>query len=228
MRKLILLYCSIGILLQCGHKPITLEELTIEKMHVSVRGTTLEIAPLEIQATTYTTLLTQGTPHTFGPIHIPHTANQYRALTKGSIHIIRNGDELKEGNDYRVNYDWGTIGAPESSTTQDTYVTITYRYTLSRLDIAVRTTKGAIKLIQGTPDPYKPVLPNIPQDATILFSVYLPHNTTFLTAENINLLASHAKPHPLMVHIQKYSGLTDQTMKQQKAEAGSTKEKRKK
>jgi lysophospholipase L1-like esterase len=167
---------------------VRLDDLRLDGMSITVKDRTLNIAPLAVQAKKCNVVLKTGEPGWRGPVYTPGTAWVYQAMTKGSLKVMLGGTVLKEGADYTIDYAWGTLGAPAGSAAAEKEVDLEYTFTSSRLDLVVKDKGGSLQLLEGKTDARTPRLPAIPDGAVPLFSVYLPHNTTTLTAANINIM----------------------------------------
>jgi lysophospholipase L1-like esterase len=152
---------------------------------------TVEIAPLEVLHGEATMTVSGGTANWAGPNHLPKVAWIYRAMKPGSL-VVTLAEEpktkLAEKTDYLLDADWATVAAVASSTMSGKPWHFTYDYTLSRLDLIEKTADGKVMLKPGKADKNEPLLPETSPGATALASVYLPPNTTMLTASNINLI----------------------------------------
>jgi lysophospholipase L1-like esterase len=172
---------------------VNMNDLRLDGWRITFQGRDLNITPLEIKAKTHRAVLKTGEPGWRGPVYTPGTGWRYRAMTKGSLKVMLDSVVLKEGSDYTVDYDWGTLGATTGSAAAGKEVDMEYTYTASRLDLVVRGKNGAGQLLEGQVHSDTPRLPEIPVGARPLFSVYLPHNTTALTAANINIMDPGAR-----------------------------------
>jgi lysophospholipase L1-like esterase len=177
-----------------GAATLSSADIQTNGMTVTVKGTPLAVAPLDVSRVKKEIQLKPGKPGWRGPVYTPGTAWRFGAMTAGSLKARVGGTVLKEGVDYLVDYDWGTLGALPGSAWSGRKITVEYTYTASRLDLAVEK-DGRILLIQGKPDSGTPLLPKTPAGAIPLFSVYLPHNTTVLSSDNINILDLSTKRH---------------------------------
>ncbi|MBN2565282.1 MAG: hypothetical protein JXB46_06190, partial [Candidatus Eisenbacteria bacterium] len=96
----------------CGRGPaVHVQDLRLDGMNITFQGQALKIAPLEIVAQRTKAVLKVGEPGWRGPVYTPGTAWLYRAMTRGSLRVTLGGTGLREGTDYGVDYDWGTLGA---------------------------------------------------------------------------------------------------------------------
>lgn len=165
-------------------------KVTAEGMKVIVDGQPLSVQPLEILPEKYETVLAAGKPNWQGPVYVPVVAWRYRAMTKGSLKVRLNDKLLREGTDYLINWEWGTLGAPAGSSATGKKVELEFTCTKTRLDLAVKNKNGIVEIVKGEPKTATPVLPKAPEGTVPLFSIYLPHNTTALSDENINIMDS--------------------------------------
>ena len=185
---LILLTTAVIATTAIGHD-ITMKNIKLDGMKITVGKDLFEIEPLPISSKTYETELKEGKPSWQGPLYTSGTSWRFRAMTQDSLKVYDGNNRLKEGTDYLVDYDWGTIGAIKGGKAISNHnIRIEYSYTSSRLDLVVRDKNGKLKLIKGKLDSRKPLLPQVPKNNRPLFSIYLSHNTTELTADKINII----------------------------------------
>lgn len=159
-------------------------------MTVIADGQTLAVQPLEVFPQAEEAVLVAGKPNWQGPVYLSNVAWRYRAMTKGSLKVRLDGKPLKEGTDYLIDYEWGTVGSPPNGTAIGKKVELEFTYTQTRLDLAVGNQNGEIEIIKGEPAMATPMLPQAPEGTVPLFSIYLPHNTTALSEKNINIMDS--------------------------------------
>ena len=159
-------------------------------MTVIADGQSLPVQPLEVLPQAEEVVLVAGKPNWQGPVYLSNVAWRYRAMTKGSLKVSLDGKPLKEGTDYFIDYDWGTVGSPKNGIAIGKKVELEFTYTQTRLDLAVRNQNGEIEIVKGKPATATPMLPQAPEGTVPLFSIYLPHNTTALSEKNINIMDS--------------------------------------
>lgn len=193
--RIILVSCILVVFgIVSGADQLNMDDVAVNGMTITVKAQTISVKPLTLTPGKQDIVLKSGQPGWRGPVYTAGTSWRFRAMTEGSLKASLDGTPLVEGKDYLVNYDWGTVGAPEGSSVSGQKITIEYTYTSSRVDLAVEQ-GGKIQLIEGTPDSRKPLLPETPAGSTALFSVYLAHNTAELEPGNINIMVPGTKPY---------------------------------
>ncbi|MFW6154435.1 MAG: SGNH/GDSL hydrolase family protein [Planctomycetota bacterium] len=153
---------------------------------------TLTIAPLTVKHHEMTATLKTVTPTWRQGLYLPGTSWRFRTLRRGSLVVTladRPDVTLTEGEDYAVDWDWGTVGAiAGGQITPKTKVKLAYDYTATRLDLIQRGPDGRYSVVTGKEDSRQPVLSDPAEGHTAVMSVYLPANTTALTKMNLNFI----------------------------------------
>lgn len=177
-----------------GRPALTKGDLKVDGLRITLlpTGESVTIEPLPMLHHECEGALNLGEPGCRGPFLLPKTAWIYRGLRPGSL-VVTLGDDasvrLAPGRDYLVDEAWGSVNAaPGSQFPPGTRLHFAYDYTSSRLDLVERTREGRLQVVKGTEDMRQPLLPETTSDSTPLFSVYLPHNTTALGPDSINLI----------------------------------------
>lgn len=179
---------------------VKLDDLQLRGMsiHFESVNQTLEFEPLQTREFTATGSLQVVKPTWRNGYRLPRVAWTYAALTRGSIRastVTEPVIDLREGTDFVVNNQWGTIGAVQGSrVAPGTELRFRFSYTSSRLDLVEQKADGTLVVKKGVPDMNAPELPQPSDGCRPLLGVYLSHNTTALTAENINVISD---PGPL-------------------------------
>lgn len=102
------------------------------------------------------------------------------------IRISKDGDVLKEGDDYLVDPVWGHVGlGPKSRVTAEDTVFATYRYSLLRMDTVQVSADGQASLKQGEPHISAPVPPEADPGCTPIAHVFVNHRASEITADAI-------------------------------------------
>ena len=155
-------------------------------------GQTLTIAPLVVKHHEMTATLKVLVPTWRQGLYLPGTSWRFRTLRRGSLVMTLAAQPdvtLTEGEDYAVNYDWGTIGAIAGGRiTPETKLSLAYDYTATRLDLIQRGPDGTYSVVTGKEDSRQPNLPDPAKGHAAVMSVYLPANTTVLTEANLNFI----------------------------------------
>jgi lysophospholipase L1-like esterase len=114
--------------------------------------------------------------------------NACGAFVPGSLEIRRakDGELLKEGEDYLVDADWGHVGlGPRSRVTAKDTVFASYRYSLLRLDTIQVCADGTVSLKQGEPHISAPVPPAADAGCRALAHVLVPYRATETREDHI-------------------------------------------
>jgi lysophospholipase L1-like esterase len=102
------------------------------------------------------------------------------------IRVAKDGDLLKEGDDYLVDPEWGHVGlGPNSRVTKDDTVYASYRYSLRRMDTVQVAADGKVSLKQGQPHISAPVPPEADAGCIAVAHVFIDHRATEITADDI-------------------------------------------
>ncbi len=114
--------------------------------------------------------------------------NAKGAFVPGSLElrISKDGELLKEGDDYLVDEDWGHVGLGSTSrvTDKDT-VFADYRYSLLRMDTVQVSANGKASLKVGEPHISAPVPPDADLGCVAIAHVLVSYRATEVTAEAI-------------------------------------------
>ena len=146
------------------------------------------LRPAEIITKTETIKLSQDKPNSWAagtplPGLLTGNANsgvgritEPGALDPTSV-VVKQGDQLLiEGQDYLFDHAWGVFGiGPEPHVTTDDPVTVTYKYSLLRLDSLVRTPDGDEVIREGESDITTPHPPALKSGETRLANLYVPY-----------------------------------------------------
>jgi len=109
------------------------------------------------------------------------------------IRISKDGDVLKEGDDYLVDPAWGHVGlGPKSRVTAEDTVFATYRYSLLRMDTVQVSADGKASLKQGEPHISAPVPPDADPGCTAIAHVFVDYRASEVTADAIYPIIEHA------------------------------------
>jgi len=102
------------------------------------------------------------------------------------IRLAKDGELLKEGDDYLVDPEWGHVGlGPKSRVTAEDTVYSSYRYSLRRMDTVQVATDGKVSLKQGQPHISAPVPPDADAGCVAIAHVFIDHGATEITADAI-------------------------------------------
>lgn len=151
------------------------------------RQTTLQIEPLTIfKGTDSKVAIPVATPGWRDGHLLAKTAWIFHSVIPGSVVIHSAGVTFENNKDYLVNYNWGSIGLPPTSTiTTGTLCDIDYSYTLARIDLVEATSNGVVIVKKGKEDQRVPVIPTADAGSTPLLAVYLSHATMELAEANL-------------------------------------------
>jgi lysophospholipase L1-like esterase len=114
--------------------------------------------------------------------------NACGAFVPGSLEIRRtkDGELLKEGEDYLVDSDWGHAGlGPKSRVTAQDTVFASYRSSLLRMDTVQVSADGKVSLKQGEPHISAPVPPAADAGSLALAHVFVPYRATEVRRDDI-------------------------------------------
>jgi lysophospholipase L1-like esterase len=114
--------------------------------------------------------------------------NASGAFVPGSLEIRRSkdGELLKEGEDYLVDALWGHVGlGPKSHVTEQDTVFASYRYSLLRVDTVQVSADGRASLKPGAPHISAPVPPAADPDRVAIAHVFVGYRATEITPEQI-------------------------------------------
>ena len=102
------------------------------------------------------------------------------------IRISKDGDVLKEGDDYLVDPVWGHVGlGPKSRVTAEDTVFASYRYSLLRMDTVQVSADGQASLKEGEPHISAPVPPDADPGCTAVAHVFVNYRASEVTADAI-------------------------------------------
>lgn len=107
-------------------------------------------------------------------------ANSLRLRTSSSTDLV-----LKEGTDYVIDKDWGTMGRLSGSALEGKSVWADYDYGRSRIDAVIANDKGRIFLRKGVSDTACPLPPKTAPDEIALANIWVPGRLEKLTKDNI-------------------------------------------
>ncbi len=95
------------------------------------------------------------------------------------IRVTKDGDLLKEGDDYLVDPAWGHVGlGPKSRVTEKDTVFASYRYSLLRMDTVQVSPDGKVSIKQGEPHISAPVPPAADPGCTAIAHVFIGYRAT--------------------------------------------------
>ena len=175
---------------------LSVDDLQFHGMSIRVAATKqdLNIEPLSRQSASAEGAISLVTPTWRNGFRLPKVAWTYGALTPGSVRIRTMATPsvpLTERRDFVVNGDWATIGALEpSQVAAGTRVHVAFAYTASRIDLIEASADGTLAIKRGTPHMNAPLVPQPSPGAKPVFGIYLPHNTTALSAKNVNRIST--------------------------------------
>lgn len=105
------------------------------------------------------------------------------------------GQEWREGTDYRVEGFWGTIGRAEGSAIGvDVPVRVSYAYYPNRLHALAVSREGTVRLIEGSPGVGIQLPPEMAAGETLLATVWLSGEVTELSEANLYFVDSSPRP----------------------------------
>jgi len=121
--------------------------------------------------------------------------NAYGSFVAGSLEIRRSkdGELLKEGEDYLVDAEWGHVGlGPKSRVTDQDTVFASYRHSLLRMDTVQVSADGKASLKQGAPHISAPVPPEADPGSVAVAHVWVNYRDTEVKPDQIYPIAETA------------------------------------
>jgi lysophospholipase L1-like esterase len=110
------------------------------------------------------------------------------------IRLTKDGELLKEGEDYLVDSDWGHVGlGPTSRVTAKDTVFASYRYSLLRMDTVQVSADGKVSLKPGEPHISAPVPPDADPGCVAIAHVFTGYRATEVTADAIYPITENAE-----------------------------------
>src|SRR5688572_15311235 len=114
--------------------------------------------------------------------------NAAGSFVRGSLEIRRSkdGELLKEGEDYLVDAEWGHVGlGPKSRVTAEDTVFASYRYSLLRMDTVQVAADGKVSLKEGEPHISTPIPPPADAGSVAMAHVFIGYGATEVTPDSI-------------------------------------------
>lgn len=106
------------------------------------------------------------------------------------IRLAKDGELLKEGDDYLVDAIWAHVGlGPKSRVTADDTVFASYRYSLVRMDTVQVSAEGAVSLKAGKPHISAPVPPAADSGCLAVAHIFVGYGTTTVAPDAIYPIA---------------------------------------
>ena len=110
------------------------------------------------------------------------------------IRVGKDGELLKEGEDYLVDADWGHVGlGPKSRVTDKDTVFASYRHSLLRMDTVQVSADGKASLKPGEPHISAPVPPDADPDCVAIAHVFVGYRATEVTPDAIYPITESAE-----------------------------------
>lgn len=178
---------------------LMMNDLLFDGMTITVKSTgqALVIEPLASQQARATGKLQVIKPNWREGYYLPRVSWTYAAMTPGSLNVSTLGDSqqvFKEGKDYVVCNNWGTVGAVEDGDIKaGEELNFEFSYSLSRIDLIERNGDGVLTVKKGVANMRTPRVPEISEGYDAVFSVYLAHNTTGICQDNVNFITEKGK-----------------------------------